>query len=183
MKPGPNIPKNTLTTGELRINISKLSEGIHDYQLSTLSKNIGLDERFNDSVRVDVDIDKSSNQFYLKVKIDTNGNFECDRCLEKFEMHLDTSYEMAYMYRQVSDLEEISDDVHIINPEMNHIDISEDVREYTMLAVPIKILCSDDCAGLCPGCGTNLNKNKCTCDIEDSDNRWEPLSKLLKSTK
>jgi uncharacterized protein len=183
MKPLPNIPKTTSTAGELRINISKLSEGIHDYQLSTLSKNIGLDERFNDSIRANVDIDKSSNQFYLKVKIDTYGNFECDRCLENFKMPLVTSYEMAYMYKQVSDLEEISDDVHIINPEANHIDISEDVREYTMLAVPIKILCSEDCAGLCQGCGTNLNKNKCTCDIEASDSRWEPLSKLLKNTK
>jgi len=183
MKPVPNIPKITSSAGDLRINISKLSEGFHNYQLSTSSKNIGLDDRFNDSLHTDVDLDKSSNQFYLKVKIDTDGNFECDRCLENFEMHLSTSYVMAYVYRQMTDVEELPDDVHIINPDTNHIDISEDVREYTMLAIPIKMLCSDDCAGLCPSCGTNLNKNKCSCDIEESDNRWGPLLKLSKNIK
>jgi uncharacterized protein len=183
MKLQQNISKVRGTVGDLRINISNLSYGIHNYKLSTEPKYIGLDERFNKPIDVEVELDKSSSQIYFEATINADGSFECDRCLNEFEMHIGTKFEMVYMYRQTSDLEEISDDVRIIGPDTNLIDLAEDVREFTMLALPIKILCSDDCAGLCPTCGTNLNEKKCSCNIEAPDSCWEPLSKLLKDTK
>jgi uncharacterized protein len=183
MIPESNILKTTKSIGDLRINISKLSEGIRNYKLSTESKNVGLDDRFDKPIQLDVLIDKSVNQLCLKTKIETSGRFECDRCLEIFELPINSNYNMVYMYRQIPDIEQKSDEVKTINADTNYIDLTEDVREYILLALPIKTLCADNCAGLCPNCGTNLNTNKCSCITETHDGRWEPLSNLIKNTK
>ena len=43
------------------------------------------------------------------------------------------------------------------------IDLSEDARQTILLAVPLKLLCREDCQGLCPGCGVDLNREACRC--------------------
>jgi uncharacterized protein len=47
--------------------------------------------------------------------------------------------------------------------EHHILDMSEMIRQYSLLAIPMKPLCRVDCAGLCPECGANLNENKCHC--------------------
>ncbi|MGB9809870.1 MAG: YceD family protein, partial [Caldanaerobacter sp.] len=50
---------------------------------------------------------------------------------------------------------------------------------FVILSLPMKFLCKEDCKGLCPICGTNLNYGSCSCKREDIDPRLEVLSKLL----
>ena len=57
-------------------------------------------------------------------------------------------------------------------------DLSDIVRQAIILAVGMKPLCSEDCRGLCPDCGVNLNKQSCRCASEKIDPRWEGLKKL-----
>ncbi len=58
-------------------------------------------------------------------------------------------------------------------------DLTEAVRQYTALAVPMKPLCQADCAGICPTCGQNLNQGACACPPPEGDTRREKLQKLL----
>ena len=52
----------------------------------------------------------------------------------------------------------------------------EDVlREQLLLALPLKVTCREDCNGLCPQCGKNLNQEQCSCSIEVEDPRWAAL--------
>ncbi len=61
----------------------------------------------------------------------------------------------------------------------NHeIDLSESVRQYSLLALPMKTLCWEGCAGLCPSCGRNLNLGPCGCPWMALDPRLAPLAKL-----
>ncbi len=60
------------------------------------------------------------------------------------------------------------------------IDLGELVREQLYLALPMKPLCSDSCRGLCPHCGTNLNRGACDCRTEWRDPRFEKLRALKK---
>ena len=62
--------------------------------------------------------------------------------------------------------------------DRNIMDISEAIRQYTVMALPIKPLCRQDCSGLCPTCGMNLNEKHCSCTHE-IDSRWEKLSSLV----
>ena len=55
------------------------------------------------------------------------------------------------------------------------LDITESVRQYTMLGLPMMPLCRSDCAGLCPECGVNLNEESCSCETGRVDPRWQSL--------
>jgi uncharacterized protein len=164
----------------LRINVSKLSEGTHHHSLQATPAEVGLDERFNKDVRIEVALEKTSRQLFLRANVKTGGMFTCDRCLEDFESEVTSEYSLMY----VTDDRGVaggSDEVQVISPEANHIDLGEDVRQFTVLALPQKMLCREDCAGLCPRCGTNLNRATCTCQKEELDPRWSGLQKFLKN--
>ena len=61
------------------------------------------------------------------------------------------------------------------------IDVDEIVKEQILLAVPARTLCREDCKGICPECGTDLNTGQCDCAAEEVDPRWAAL-KSLKET-
>lgn len=63
--------------------------------------------------------------------------------------------------------------------ENNMLDLTEVIRQYEVLSSPMKPLCGEDCAGLCPTCGRNLNQASCDCPLTPADPRWAELSKLV----
>jgi uncharacterized protein len=63
--------------------------------------------------------------------------------------------------------------------EHHVLDLTEAIRQYALLAVPMKPLCREDCAGLCPGCGRNLNQGGCDCPPQEADPRWAKLKNLV----
>lgn len=63
--------------------------------------------------------------------------------------------------------------------EHHTLDLTEAICQYALLAIPMKPLCDEDCAGLCPNCGHNLNHGPCDCPPQGMDPRWSELSKLL----
>ena len=65
-----------------------------------------------------------------------------------------------------------------LSSETNVLDLGEDTRQFLILAIPQKLLCKDDCSGLCPQCGSNRNKVRCDCTRQEIDPRWEVLKKV-----
>ena len=59
------------------------------------------------------------------------------------------------------------------------LDLTEVVRQNLLLAVPVSALCSEQCRGLCPECGKNLNEGACSCQREAGDPRLAALRDLL----
>jgi len=58
------------------------------------------------------------------------------------------------------------------------IDVDEIVKEQIVLAVPTRMLCREDCKGICPECGADRNKGDCNCATNDIDPRWAALKDL-----
>lgn len=164
----------------LRINISKLPEGTHQRSLEATAEEVGLDSRFSKDVRVEATLEKTSRQLLLRVDTKTGGVFTCDRCLEDFEKEVSSTYHVVYVSDGTPDGVD-QEEVQILPPEANTIDIGEDVRQFTVLSLPIKLLCREDCAGLCPTCGTNLNKDVCRCEKVKIDSPLSGLQKFLKN--
>jgi uncharacterized protein len=71
------------------------------------------------------------------------------------------------------------EEVHLISADAKELDITDDIRDTLLLALPMKMLCTEDCRGLCAGCGANLNEEPCRCAASGADPRWEALRKLL----
>jgi uncharacterized protein len=164
---------------EFRINISNLSEGIHNYHFEGEPSKIGLDERFNGTIKVEAKIDKSVRQIFLHAEIQAEGSFFCDRCLENFHQEMNTEYSMVYVQgaRSTVGLNK-EEEIHVLSSDNNYLDLDDDVRQYLLLTIPQKLLCKDDCQGFCPTCGVNKNIASCTCGAQESDSRWDALRKL-----
>jgi uncharacterized protein len=62
--------------------------------------------------------------------------------------------------------------------EGTEVDLSPLIREQVLLALPTRPLCEDDCRGLCPHCGVNLNRTTCECRVENLDPRLEAIRSL-----
>jgi uncharacterized protein len=107
---------------------------------------------------------------------------ECSRCLERFEHPLKIDIEEEYFLTRdpVTGLPlppPTEAGAFLINE--NHIlDLGEAVRQYKIMALPMKPVCREDCAGLCPHCGRNLNYTTCDCSPAPPDARWAPLQAL-----
>jgi uncharacterized protein len=163
----------------IRIRVSGLSNGLHEYHFSVEPSEIGLDAGFSHPVTVDVTLDKTTRQIYLKAAVATTGKFICDRCTDEFDQRVTNTYNVFYVYDEESGSSLPPEEVQVLTPDTVHVDLSDDVRQFVLLSVPLKLLCREDCKGLCPSCGTNWNAGKCACKQETTDSRWKGLEKLL----
>ncbi|MDY6892958.1 MAG: DUF177 domain-containing protein [Chloroflexota bacterium] len=120
-------------------------------------------------------------------KLKTTVALICSRCLEQYDLPLALDFEEEYFLTK-----EPGTGVPLDNPiepcvftiDENHIlDLSEAVRQYTLLALPMKPVCREDCAGLCSQCGCNRNYETCECSSFRPDSVWSPLLELLSGEK
>jgi len=87
----------------------------------------------------------------------------CSRCAEIFSTFVsDSAFLRAYE----------------IEPDQEAVDITPDLRDAILLHAPSFPLCSEDCAGLCPQCGVNRNREECSCRGDETDLRWNSLDTL-----
>lgn len=108
---------------------------------------------------------------------------ECSRCLTPFDaiiaIELEEEFHPSVDIASGRVLHDTGDDAALIIDEQHMLDLSEVLRQAIIITLPITPLCKDDCAGLCPHCGTNLNEASCDCEDTNIDPRWEALSILL----
>jgi uncharacterized protein len=161
----------------MKIQVGGLSEGVHKFHFDALASDVGLGEQFSD-VHTDIVLDKIANQITLEAAIHTAAAFSCDRCTAPFSSRLDPTYRMHYIWNEEDATRYDIAEVQVISPGSTVIDITEDVRQTVLIAVPLKLLCREDCLGLCPICGKDLNEGPCDCRSEEVDSRWEKLRAL-----
>jgi uncharacterized protein len=106
--------------------------------------------------------------------------FECDRCLSTLSIPVEASFDLLYVpplgTENERELEE--NDLSLGFYQDGIIDVDDLTREQIELALPMARLCSDDCRGLCPECGANLNVGECACSEDHVDSRWAALKEL-----
>lgn len=154
----------------MQINISNLSEGTHSYHFLEDSKNLVIGEVFQGPVAISVTLEKSLNQLLLYIQASVKGVFVCDRCADEFEDKVETSFTSVYSWENDEAPEE-DDDFHIVARDQNIIDISESIKEYLTVAVPLKHLCNR------PNCEIPVREEDADRSI---DPRWEKLKELKK---
>lgn len=134
-------------------------------------------------VHGDCSLLRTQRSILAKCTLSTEVELTCSRCLSMFRHPLNLNFEEEY-----SPTVDVFSGAPLPLPEEtgaftideHHIlDLTEAVRQYTVLAIPMKPLCRKDCAGLCPSCGRNLNQGSCDCPTEGIDPRWSELKKLL----
>lgn len=116
----------------------------------------------------------------LELKADVSGtmNTSCARC--RREITVPVSFPVDEFFIRGEDSAEAEEDVYIFTGYT--IDISEVVFNCFIMNAESKYLCSEDCKGLCPMCGADLNLGDCGCSDEQIDPRWEKLKKIMENT-
>ncbi len=130
-------------------------------------------------VQLDLAIQKSGEEYFCQGEVTATYTVECSRCLAETEKQVSqrtefivcgTDQTTAHAAKGIDD----EDYVYFRGSDLCA-DVTEQVRQALILSLPMKPLCSDNCRGLCPVCGVNLNKETCTCRKDIRDPRWEGL--------
>ena len=120
-----------------------------------------VDERFEGDLDVDAEIYRSGTDVYLQGRVAGTVRCACRRCLDEIQWPLER--EFRFLLVKEGEDAELEDDAGLDHYSGDEIDLSPLIREQALLALDESVLCSDDCKGLCAGCGANLNRELCTC--------------------
>jgi uncharacterized protein len=130
------------------------------------------------------DIYKDKDQFRLVGRVQTTLELPCSRCLEPFSWPVDAEFDLRYQPQTANigegEREVEEDDLTTAFYVNDEIDLGQLMQEQFYLSLPMKPLCTEDCKGLCPACGTNLNRATCECRTEWEDPRFAALREIQK---
>jgi uncharacterized protein len=111
--------------------------------------------------------------------IRTRLGMECRRCLTEVEQQIEEPVDL--LFEPLADKEEevaLSGEVYPLPARGDQVDLRPALREQLLLKVPDHALCDEACRGLCPRCGTDLNRSDCSCVPEAEPGPWDALKKL-----
>ena len=106
--------------------------------------------RFPEDLHLKAEARKSEEELTVQVHVEGERYFTCSLCLEEFNNLFEKELTLHYDIKG-----------------LHSVTIDQDVREELIVDHPIRILCRNDCRGLCPFCGTNLNQGECDCKGND----------------
>ena len=151
---------------------------VREYELDGAVEIKGKESR----VTGEVCLTRTDRGILVKARLDSEVEVTCSRCLREFNRSFELGFEEEYL--QTVDLISgtrlpLPGESGCFTIDQRHVmDLTEAVRQYALLSIPMKTLCQEDCAGLCPGCGHNLNLGPCQCPAEGVDPRWSILLEL-----
>ena len=168
----------------MQINVSQLlKESIgsaRDYEAGELIEVTG--DSSGTGVQGKVRLLRTHQGVLVKGELRAEVGLNCSRCLSLFHYPVTLKIEEEYLptidIASGVPLSSSEEPGSFIIDEHHVIDLTEAIRQYSLLAIPIKPLCREDCAGLCPSCGQNLNQGPCGCPPRAANHRWSELSKL-----
>jgi len=169
----------------MRIELENLEGGKGDFahvyepdDLNPVDERVSLTQPATVSGKVRL----AGNEVFVNGHVETRAKIECDRCLRPVETPVNADFSLEYISgseyesSEVAELTEAEMSVSVFDGEA--LDVDEIVKEQVLLAVPTRMLCREDCKGICPECGTDRNTGDCSCATSDIDPRWAALKNL-----
>ena len=169
----------------LSLNLAKIRDAHERFEQVYRPEQLAVsDDAFRVAAPVNLafDIHKDKDQFRLAGSVNTTLELPCSRCIEPFTQPVDAEFDLRYQPHAANsgegekEIEE--DDLTTAFYQDDRIDLGQLMREQFYLSLPMKPLCRPDCKGLCPACGTNLNRGTCSCERVWEDPRLAALKKL-----
>lgn len=167
-----------------KINVSKVRR-IYGYtEVYDLQENMPVlklaneEVLFNAPVKVHLTV-TNKGRLLVSGTIETVFRLLCSRCLAEVDIPVSTDLELVYCHvseepgTKADEADQDDDSCLIYDSDV--IDLTEPIMENLILALPMKPVCREECKGLCPGCGRNLNEGDCGCEIKDVDPRLAVL--------
>jgi uncharacterized protein len=133
-------------------------------------------------LRIHLTISREFDHIKVNGRVETSLRLDCARCLVEFRLNINSPFTIFYMRAaglpQDEDVELAENDLISATYEGDEIDFTSEIAEQIILEIPFKPLCREDCQGLCPNCGAELNVVECSCGRNDADFRFSALKDL-----
>jgi uncharacterized protein len=132
----------------------------------------------------DASAERAGQEIRIVGNLDATLEFSCSRCLEPARVHVQKPFDLYFRERD-EDMFDEDEEVGLDERDTRtafftgtKLAIADILREQILLALPMKVLCTVDCKGLCPTCGTNLNAGSCRCPVEDFSPHMDSLIEI-----
>jgi uncharacterized protein len=135
------------------------------------------DQHFAKDLAVVAEIYRSERDVHFAGRVEGEVEANCARCLEEFERPLEREFRFVILPRPAAD-DDDNDDEGVDHYSGDELDLGPLVTEQALLALELLPLCSEDCRGLCPKCGANLNREACSCDSKTGGPKLGHLFKV-----
>jgi uncharacterized protein len=131
-----------------------------------------------------VTAERAGSEIRIVGTLDTSLEITCSRCLEPAQIRVTKPFDLFFrerdeeMFDEDDEIELEEKDTHTAFFTGTKLAIGDILREQILLALPMKALCTVDCKGLCPACGTNLNSGSCGCPKEEFSPHMDSLLEI-----
>ncbi len=136
---------------------------------------LGETYRFNEPLRVTGEIYNNGQSLTLSARARGIMQTECARCLKPIDVDVD--FDIHELLSRAEDGAREDEDVILFYG--HEIELDEIVADNFLMNISGRYLCKEDCKGICPKCGHDLNEGDCGCDREYIDPRWQALADIL----
>lgn len=150
----------------MRVDVARVKEARGSQATYSLTGNLsislpGPESRLSGPVQVECSVTNTGRSILVQGQVRAHAAVACDRCLGRFGLTL-----RAPLYQEyVAQGTRVDDETDALYYTGDEIEIDDAVRQALLLEWPSKLVCSDSCQGLCPGCGRNLNVERCGCAV------------------
>ncbi|MBN1642825.1 MAG: DUF177 domain-containing protein [Anaerolineae bacterium] len=128
------------------------------------------------SLRGTLHLWRTTEGIWVRGSLAAEVDLQCVRCLASVIHVIEMELDERFRFPPIPASE--ADQVYPIEAD-HHIDLAPALRELVIVSTPMHVLCREDCAGLCPMCGKDLNEGPCDCEVDDVDPRLAALKALL----
>ena len=149
----------------MKINIKRIppeGEPISGFEPPSIIDLADADALFEKEIQYDLFAQIQGHALLVTGKLRTPVSLKCGRCLKMFERSLVVDQFVVH--------QELAGD--------DFVDLTDNIREDILLQLPQRALCRENCRGLCPRCGVDLNKTACQCKTSEGDLCWHALDQI-----
>ena len=163
------------------INVSEIDE--NGFELNVVKPNDWLDNindtdiiSFESDLKFDIYLEKIVNELSLTGNVEFEISSNCSLCLVDVKEKKDIPLMLILSPDDNDSKDQMDDNFETYSGDQ--IDLSDYLKEQIALSLPFKVVCSDECKGLCSNCGINLNKEDCNCENNWQDSKFAILKNI-----
>jgi uncharacterized protein len=142
--------------------------------------------RFVQPIRIHMGATLAGETVSIEGELRTVVHLRCSRCLTPFDLNIRSAFAVTAVAAAADssadaaagEIELAADEMDVLLYSGDSIDMSEEIAQQVIMALPFTPLCKETCKGLCSQCGANLNRSACPCTAQDTGNPFAALKNL-----
>ena len=152
-----------------------------DYTIDLSKEEVGFEFPFQHPVRLEGEVSDDAGAITLSATVYARVTTRCARCGKPVEYDKETDVEFLLVKELEGEEDDLRDDVYLVESDV--VELDDILIPELILDMEMAVVCDEDCKGLCPKCGKNLNQGDCGCVVKEVDPRLAVLQKFLDSKK